>query len=228
VSAIARHLRHDRETIRAYLAGEHIAGHRRPGPTRTGRSIVATMATMATEALPTVIVLNGASSVGKSTLAVAVQNLLPKPFLHVGVDTLLAAMPPSSAGIAVADDGSVAVAGDFQRLELAWYAGLAAMASCGAGLIIDEVFLAGQTSQQRLANALGNVSTMWIGVHCRLDIAVNREANRPDRSTGMAASQASAVHGGVKYDLEIDTTDRTPSNCARDILGSIAGLTGTR
>ncbi len=69
---------------------------------------------------------------------------------------------------------------------------------------------------------------MWIGVHCRLDIAVNREANRPDRSTGMAASQASAVHRGVKYDLEIDTTDRTPSNCARDILGRIAGLTGTR
>jgi len=186
--------------------------------------IVATMATMA---LPTLIVLNGASSVGKSTLAVALQDLLPRPFLHVGVDTLLAAMPPSSAGIALADDGSVAVAGDFRRLELAWYAGLAAMASSGAGLIIDEVFLAGQRSQQRLANALGNVSTMWIGVHCRLDIAVNRKANRPDRSTGMAASQASAVHRGVKYDLEIDTTDRTPSNCARDILGRIAGLTGT-
>ncbi len=183
---------------------------------------------MATEALPTVIVLNGASSVGKSTLAVALQDLLPKPFLHVGVDTLLAAMPPSSAGIAVGDDGSVAVAGDFRRLELAWYAGLAAMASCGAGLIIDEVFLTGQTSQQRLANALGDVPTLWIGVHCRLEVAVNREANRPDRSTGMAASQASAVHRGVTYDLEIDTTDRTPSNCARDILGSIAKLTGTR
>jgi len=44
----------------------------------------------------------------------------------------------------------------------------------------------------------------------------------------MAASQASAVHRGVKYDLEIDTTNRTPSNCAQDILGSIAKLTGTR
>jgi len=137
-----RRLSHDRETIRAYLAAQHIGGQRRPGPTRTGWSIVATMATMA---LPTVIVLNGASSVGKSTLAVALQDLLPRPFLHVGVDTLLAAMPPSSAGIAVADDGSVAVAGDFRRLELAWYAGLAAMASSGAGLIIDEVFLTGQT-----------------------------------------------------------------------------------
>ncbi len=82
--------------------------------------------------------------------------------------------------------------------------------------------------KQRLANALEKISTLWIGVHCRLDIAVNREANRPDRITGMAASQASAVHRGVKYDLEIDTTDRTPSNCARDILGSIAKLTGTR
>ncbi len=124
------------------------------------------------------------------------------------------------------DDGSVAVAGDFRQLELAWYAGLAAMASCGAGLIIDEVFLAGQASQQRLANALGNVTTIWIGVHCRLDVAVNREANRPDRSTGMAASQASPVHRGVKYDLEIDTTNRTPCNWAQDILSRIAGLTG--
>jgi len=106
-----------------------------------GWSIVVTMAT---QALPTVVVLNGASSVGKPTLAVALQDLLPKPFLHVGVDTLLAAMPPSSAGIAVADEGSVAVAGDLRRLELAWYAGLAAMASSGARLIIDEVFLTGK------------------------------------------------------------------------------------
>lgn len=120
---------------------EHRGDHGDPGPARSSRA-------------------QRRVQCREATLAVALQDLLPKPLLHVGVDTLLAAMPPSSAGIAVADEGSVAVAGDLRRLELACYAGLAVMASSGAGLIIDEVFLTGQTSQQRLASALENVPTM--------------------------------------------------------------------
>jgi len=35
ISAIARHLGHDRKAIRAYLKGDRVAGQRRPGPTRS-------------------------------------------------------------------------------------------------------------------------------------------------------------------------------------------------
>jgi len=88
-----------------------------------------------------VIVLNGASSSGKSSIAIELQGLLPRPFLTFGVDTLVAALPPASSahepGIAFGSDGVVAVGVRFRQLEHAWYQGLAAIARDDARLIAD-------------------------------------------------------------------------------------------
>jgi chloramphenicol 3-O phosphotransferase len=100
-----------------------------------------------------VIVLNGASSSGKSGIARCLQYLLPGPWLSLGVDTLVAAMPvstdPAKAGIEIRADGQVVVGSAFRELETAWIAGVAAMAAAGARIIVDEVFLGGTASQQR-------------------------------------------------------------------------------
>ena len=60
-----------------------------------------------------IIVLNGGSSSGKTSLARCLQELLPEPWLALGVDDLIAAMPPSSPdrepAISFALDGVVAV-----------------------------------------------------------------------------------------------------------------------
>lgn len=45
-----------------------------------------------------VIVLNGGSSSGKSSLARALQEVLPEPWLRLGVDDLIDAMPTNSYG----------------------------------------------------------------------------------------------------------------------------------
>ena len=59
------------------------------------------------------IVLNGGSSAGKSGIARCLQAVLPDPWLVVGVDTLVEAMPASmrasDAGIEFAADGEVLV-----------------------------------------------------------------------------------------------------------------------
>jgi len=55
-----------------------------------------------------VIVLNGGSSSGKSTIARRLQSVLPQPWLMFGVDSLIEAMPPSlqaSGGIEFTPDG---------------------------------------------------------------------------------------------------------------------------
>jgi chloramphenicol 3-O phosphotransferase len=46
-----------------------------------------------------VIVLNGGSSSGKSSIARFLQSLLAGPWLTLGVDTLIEAMPASLWGI---------------------------------------------------------------------------------------------------------------------------------
>ena len=161
--------------------------------------------------------LNGGSSSGKSSIARRLQEVLPQPWLTVGTDDFVDALPPSmhsGDGIEIADDGSVQVGPEFRRLELAWIAGVVAMARAGARVIVDEVFLGGATSQGRWLDALGDLDVLWVGVRCDPGTAARREAARGDRVAGMAAAQAALVHEGVTYDLTVDTTHDDALTCA--------------
>jgi len=173
-----------------------------------------------------VIVLNGGSSSGKSGIARCLQAILPDPWLAVGTDMLVQAIPASmqasDAGIGFAADGGVSVGPAFRALEDAWMEGVAAMARAGARVILDEVFLGGAVSQQRWQRALGGLETLWVAVRCDSAVAAGRELARGDRIRGMAVSQAELVHRGVVYDLEVDTTHAESLVCA-GIIAARAG-----
>jgi chloramphenicol 3-O phosphotransferase len=172
-----------------------------------------------------VIVLNGVSSSGKSGLARCLQAVLPDPWLTFGIDRLIEAMPAamqaSPDGIEVAADGKVGIGAAFRELEIAWGHGVAATARAGTGVIIDDVFLGGASSQQRWLDALGDLPTLWVGVHCDPAVVAGREIARGDRVPGMAAAQAAIVHVGVRYDVEVDTTHTESIECARIIAANL-------
>jgi chloramphenicol 3-O phosphotransferase len=172
------------------------------------------------------IVLNGGSSSGKSSIARGLQSLLPHLWLTLGIDTLLEAMPlPSSGhdpGLTFAPTGEIAVDDSFRELETAWYQGIATMARAGARVIVDDVFLGGPDSQARLESALEGLDVLWVGVHCDPEVATAREVGRSLRIAGMATRQAETVHRGVRYDIEVDTTNAPTLDCARAIAARVA------
>ncbi|MFJ3221551.1 chloramphenicol phosphotransferase CPT [Kitasatospora sp. NPDC086801] len=172
-----------------------------------------------------VIVLNGGSSSGKSGIARCLQAVLPEPWLTVGVDTLVEAMPASmqdtDGGIGFAADGGVSIGPRFRALEAAWTAGVAAMARAGARVILDEVFLGQAESQLRWEKELVGLDVLWVGVRCEAAVAAGRELARGDRIRGMAESQAELVHQGVRYDLEVDTSRTESLECARRIAAHL-------
>jgi chloramphenicol 3-O phosphotransferase len=169
-----------------------------------------------------VLVLNGGSSSGKNALAAELQRVLPEPWLSLSVDTFCDALPArmtdDAAGISIGMDGSVGVGEEFSRLEHCWAHGVAAMARAGARVIVDDVFLGGPSSQQRWRTALDGLGVLWVGVHCAPDEAARRERARGDRRAGMAEQQALAVHRGIVYDLEVDTTHLSPTEAARPVV----------
>lgn len=174
-----------------------------------------------------VIVLNGASSSGKTSIARALQELLaPQPWLTLGIDTLIGALPlwlgGAGGGLDLRPDGSIRVGPAFGPLEDAWHRGLAAIVGAGANVIVDDVFLGGAESQGRLRAALSGVDVLWVGVHCSAVEAARREAARGDRVPGQAAHQTGIVHVGVTYDLELDTTDLDPATAAQRIATALA------
>jgi chloramphenicol 3-O phosphotransferase len=172
-----------------------------------------------------VIVLNGGSSSGKSGIARCLQAILPDPWLALGTDTLVEAMPAavqaSASGIQFGPGGGITVGPGFRALEAAWIAGVAAMARAGARVIVDEVFLGGAASQRRWQQALDGLTVLWVGVRCDAVTAAARETARGDRVAGMATAQAELVHRGVAYDLEVDTARGEALDCARAIAAQV-------
>ena len=168
------------------------------------------------------IILNGGSSAGKTAIAACLQDMLPSAWLRLGVDTLIDAMPQrlltsEETGIAFGSDGSVRPGQEFRRLEAAWMQGIAAMIHAGVRVIIEDVFVSGVDARNRWQAALADVAVLWVGVCCDPAVATARESGRGDRVTGMAALQAQTVHVGIAYDIEVDTSDMPPVECARII-----------
>ncbi|WP_432876067.1 chloramphenicol phosphotransferase CPT [Kribbella sp. CA-245084] len=167
------------------------------------------------------IILNGGSSSGKTAIVRALQEVLDEPWLGFSVDDFVDALPAklegSPDGIVIGPDGEVSVGSAFRSLEAAWTAGIVAMCRAGGRVVMDDVFLGGPSSQQRWRNAIGDLETLWVGVHCDPAIAAQRELARGDRPPGMAEGQALIVHQGITYDLEVDTSHTDSVDCARTI-----------
>lgn len=183
-----------------------------------------------------VIVLNGSSSSGKTAIVRCLQEILPETWLTLGIDGLIAALPRcrptgEESPIAIREGGSVVIGTQFRELEAAWQSGVAAIARAGVGVIVDDVFLGGGESQDRLAAAFEDLDVLWVGVRCDVDVATAREMARGDRVAGLAAAQAAVVHDGVRYDLELDSVAMSPAGCAevvRDWLASSADRPAAR
>jgi chloramphenicol 3-O phosphotransferase len=180
----------------------------------------------------TCIVLNGTSCSGKSSIAAALQELWPGPLQVTGIDTFLAAQSKrffaidgrvvaGFSWVPVTVDGPPAFAWVPGPLGLAMikasHAYWAACAAAGLDQVIDDVWLVpGQPAG--LQDALLAASTLWVGVHCPLAVAEQRERERGNRIAGTVHGQQALVHTFRKYDVEVDTSVATPRECAEAIL----------
>lgn len=63
--------------------------------------------------------------------------------------------------------------------------------------------------------------TLFIGVQCSKEELIRREQTRGDRQIGLAASQFSNLYCFDEYDLEINTEEMNPTECAQKIISFI-------
>ena len=191
-----------------------------------------------TDVTARMVVLNGASSSGKSSIARVLQERWHRPLLVTGLDTYIAGWPLSYISIPSADGtpgppttGLRIVPGagpapswvhepgrDFHALMRLAHRAWVAISEGGVDQVIDHVLL-DETLRQDAATVLAGA--LWVGVHCDVDELVRREAARGDRYVGFASGTSAVVHVGVRYDLEVDTTRVSSEEAATEILRAL-------
>lgn len=178
-----------------------------------------------------IIILNGVGSVGKSSIARALQDITTLPFLHVAMDNFLDMLPAAyfdhpdgfifettlqeGAPAVVIKTGPVAT-----QLMRGMRRAMAALAAEGNNLIIDDVMLASDAEEYR-TRFVGHDAS-YVGVFAPLAVLEQRERDRKDRMIGLARWQYERVHHGLTYDLVLDTSLLTPAQCAALIKEAFA------
>lgn len=175
-------------------------------------------------AQPSILLLNGCTSAGKSGVTRALQALLPDCWLRFGIDDAFGMLPEplhnSRNGFWFDTDAfgdprlNMGPAG--QTVLAAYRRAVLAMANAGARVIVDEVILDSGARDDWLA-VLPETGVVMCAVRCDLDELCRRELARGDRRVGQARGQFRHVHDGMIYDIEVDTTSASPEACARHI-----------
>src|SRR4051812_19824670 len=146
-----------------------------------------------------VIVLNGPSSVGKSSLMREFADRARTPFACLD-EPFLGRIPPHF--LAWQETLGPHVAG--------FLAAMAEAAALGNQFIVSAAGI----SQKKFEAALTGVETVYVGLDAPLEVLVQRQLEQIDKFGGLA-EQSVNFHDGWNYDLRIDTVRHTPEDAAR-------------
>lgn len=167
-----------------------------------------------------VLVLNGPSSSGKTTLARMLQARLPTAHQHVQLDAFRA-MEPEGYWVLSKREGPAVVALRTTALCRAMGATVRTYALHGQNTIFD-VALVRDSDWRDFLYELGECPALLIGVVCDVEELARRERGRGDRELGLAAAQAMRIHAGRPYDTTVDSGASSAEQCAAQILEWLA------
>jgi chloramphenicol 3-O phosphotransferase len=146
-----------------------------------------------------VVVVNGPSSVGKSSLMAAFVDSAPSPWACLDepmfgrLATRFLAWPATAGP---ASDGFLAA--------------LAAAARAGNQFIVSAAGI----EQDRFRHALVGVPTVYVGLDAPLRVLLERQLTQADKFGGLAEESVD-IHDRWTYDLRIDTSSSEASDAAR-------------
>lgn len=162
-----------------------------------------------------IILLNGASSAGKSSIGRALLPLLPDPWFFVPVDSLNAMR--STVHTRRLDDAQIDEM--LRRTRLGYHRAVAGLASAGNDVIMDYP-LSERWRLDDLVETLAGYDVTLVEVRCSPGELERRERDRGDRPAGLSRSQT-LVYAHGEFDIVVDTTETGPGECAATIAHAL-------
>ncbi len=181
-----------------------------------------------------VIVVNGTSAVGKTSIIKAFQAKQSTPWLSIGIDNFFVGVIPPKFyledkpehrlvmhGVASEDkEGklfTLEIGTEGQKIIKGMHRSIAAYAREGNNVIVDYIQY-DPTWIVDLQESLRGITIIWVGVTASLEAIKQREKARGTSPEGHARSVYHTVHQGIKYDLMLNTDSLTPEQAADKII----------
>jgi chloramphenicol 3-O phosphotransferase len=131
-----------------------------------------------------IIVLNGTSSSGKTSIVKALREIRDRPAFYVGVDHFNAMRPGWSRGDEAVPEGLA--------MNSALHHAVAVLAKSGWDVILEHVRV-NPVYLKDCVNRLVDFQVLFVGVRCPVEVLERRERERGDRKIGIAREQCDRV-----------------------------------
>ena len=159
-----------------------------------------------------IILLNGPSSSGKSTLSQTLQALIREKrngnYSVISIDDFM----KISTEETIYEDDVFEISGDMCTAALE-------RLKTDQGVIIDHV-ITSQRIFQQLMDLLGQYPVCTVHVSCPLEVLLQREFARKNRCLGSAEASFTYLYPKEGYDLTVDTSAMTSEQCAERIVNA--------
>lgn len=181
-----------------------------------------------------IILLNGPSSSGKSTIAEILQEIMDEQYLIIGLDKFHQlykdSIPNNFNSPKIPKDISVEDQYEFRnknpsiiKQSLTFHQFLAAFSLAGNNIISDTVIDL-KIVEEHLIEILADFPVFLVGVSCSLEELEKREKSRIERRKGLAKEHYDIMHAYDFYDFEVDTSKLSPRECAEKIKAELTSL----
>jgi len=182
-----------------------------------------------------VIILNGPSSVGKSSIIRSFQNKNNKVWLGIGLDKFFVDLLPSKfyleakpehhtvmQGVASVDAKgnkvfNLYIGKEGQKVIKGMHRAIREYVRAGNNVIVDYINYDPFWIKD-LKKSLKGIKVIFVKINASLKTIEEREKNRATSPQGHARSHYHTVHQGINYDLTINTDHKTVDEASEEII----------
>lgn len=180
-----------------------------------------------------IVILNGAPRSGKSSIVAAIQHSVDGTWMNLGVDVARRVTPPEfQPGIGLRPGGERPDLEDFvESSYLAMYDSIAAHSRLGLNVVVDvghhDSYSVRREILLKCLRRIEGLPVLIVGVRCPIDVIMKR---RRESMTGVYVTAEPGepipepvlrwqreVHRPGIYDMEVDTSELTPEECALQV-----------
>jgi len=185
----------------------------------------------------TIVILNGPSAAGKTSIQKEFQKLMYEPYLAIGLDNFFVGVlpqhymggTPTQLNMPKKDVawGEFSKKDEFpiftlhfgvegQKVISGMHHAIAAYAKQGNNIIVDYILYRPEWLKE-LVNVLKDYNVIFVGIDIPLELLEQREKQRATSPVGHARSHFDTVYGPNIYDIKCDTSVLTAGQCAQQI-----------